>query len=218
MRKATALVSTGLLAASIGGFVSCKGETTERDPVLPDATSCGADCQTDLGAARAELEAGNFQAAFDLYQCADTPEAAFGAGLTRFLIAFEGPNADALMADLGLSLMRDVVRAGADSLQSGRTAFPHMTPTLTFDLRTLFGQPRDPRQVSAPVLYYEQECDEFECWSSTGINTAFLQEYFAGSIDADWENGSYDWSGDEAASDAIEEMMRSIGNHVVLDG
>ena len=90
----------------------------------PDPTpvaSCAAACTTDLGAARTALTAGNYQGAFDLYKCADTPEAAFGAGLTRALLAFEGNNAKALLATFGEPPLPATDVFGADGVL-GRSA------------------------------------------------------------------------------------------------
>lgn len=79
---------------------------------------CGGGCQTDLGAARASLEAGDFAGAYELYQCADSPEAAFGAGFSRILSALESDSGKAVLADLGYGPMSAADLLGPDSLAS----------------------------------------------------------------------------------------------------
>jgi hypothetical protein len=64
--------------------------------------ACGRNCTTDLIRARTSLAEGRFAEALEEYSCANTPEAAFGAGLTQTLLSLEHPSADGLMALLGL--------------------------------------------------------------------------------------------------------------------
>ena len=89
------------------------------NPNLPQSVvRCGRSCTTDVEAARAALIANDYQKAFDLYQCADTPEAAFGAGLTRTLLALEGESADNLLADFGQPPLSATDLVGSDSILS----------------------------------------------------------------------------------------------------
>ncbi len=113
------------LVACVALAVGCTaGEDPEPDPAdpndptrpPPNAAQCGDDCTTDLAAARAALEAGNFTRALNLYRCADTPEAAFGAGLSRLLVMLEGDAADGLAADLGLAPLVAADFLGPDSI------------------------------------------------------------------------------------------------------
>jgi hypothetical protein len=62
---------------------------------------CGGDCSADVASGRASLIAGNMQEAFAAYLCADTPEAAFGAGISKLLGVIESRAADRVLDDLG---------------------------------------------------------------------------------------------------------------------
>jgi hypothetical protein len=117
--------------------------------------SCAAACSTDLGAARSALEAGDYQGAFDLYRCADNTEAAFGAGLTRTLLAFEGKNADALLAVLGEPPLPATDVFGADGVL-GRSAARWTGQgnlTLSGALQTELTFDRAMHEVSDDVAY-----------------------------------------------------------------
>jgi hypothetical protein len=63
---------------------------------------CGGGCTSDLDAGREALEQGDALSAREIYACADTPEAAFGAGLSTLLATIESERGDRLLADLGL--------------------------------------------------------------------------------------------------------------------
>ncbi|MBN2195979.1 MAG: hypothetical protein JW751_24390 [Polyangiaceae bacterium] len=80
--------------------------------------TCGADCAADLTVARAALEASDYAGAFAQYRCADSREAAFGAGLTRMLTLLEEPAATQLMAHLGLAPLVATDLLGPDSIVS----------------------------------------------------------------------------------------------------
>ena len=117
----------------------------------------------------------------------------------------------------GLELMRDFVQAAGRSLE-GSVALPHITPVLHVDLANFFQTARNPRDVDEPVLLVEEECDDWDCWSSTELNTDFLAEYFADTTDADWA-GDTDYempdADEEAIDDALQEIGDSLSRHIM---
>lgn len=120
-RMGVALV-TGALAAActeddVASTPGTGGSPSSGGPPAGEVT-CGADCAADLTAARAALEAGDYAGAFAQYRCADSREAAFGAGLTRMLTLLEGPAATQLMAHLGLAPLVATDLLGPDSIVS----------------------------------------------------------------------------------------------------
>ena len=64
-------------------------------------------------------------------------------------------------------------------------------------------------------LQFTEECDIDYCSTSTELAPGFLDEYFAGSIDADWE-GTYDWDNEDALSDATEEAGLNFSRHFAV--
>ena len=64
------------------------------------SSQCGGGCTADLEAGRAQLAAGRMQEAFAALKCADTPAAAFGAGIAKLFGAIESPAADQLLDDI----------------------------------------------------------------------------------------------------------------------
>ena len=64
-------------------------------------TTCGGGCSADVSAGYASLSAGKMLEAWNAFKCADTAEAAFGAGVARVAGVLESDAGDAIMADLG---------------------------------------------------------------------------------------------------------------------
>jgi hypothetical protein len=98
-----AMARSGLACAMAVGLLAC-GKTensSEPTPDPPAATCGGTGCTTDLARARDALSAGDYARALELYQCAETAEAAFGAGLSRTVLVLSGENAGALLGDFG---------------------------------------------------------------------------------------------------------------------
>jgi hypothetical protein len=99
-------------AASGGGSVFGDAPPS-RDPVTATriatrtveatVTSCGGGCSADVRAGHASLREGKMLEAWNAFKCADTPEAAFGAGIARVLGVLESDAGDAVMADFGLA-------------------------------------------------------------------------------------------------------------------
>lgn len=67
---------------------------------------CGQSCSADLAEAERLLQEGRYAEAHELFRCADSPEAAFGAGLTTLMLSVESEPAVALLDDLGLPPLR----------------------------------------------------------------------------------------------------------------
>jgi len=109
----------------------------------------------------------------------------------------------------GLGMLREVVRAVHSSFASS-TEFPHVTPAVALNLGAFFGNPRNPRNMSAPMLRHVEECDLDVCTSNTEMAPAFRDEYFKGSIEADWE-ADHEFADDDAVADATREMARNAG-------
>lgn len=90
-----------------GGGASPFGSDTPRDPAVAasDAeaalSSCTKTCSANLDAGRDALADGDIAGALEAYECANTPEAAFGAGLATLLHAFESERMDRVLADFG---------------------------------------------------------------------------------------------------------------------
>jgi hypothetical protein len=85
--------------------------------------------------------------------------------------------------------MRDIVQALAPSFESGSVELPHLAPSLPVDLKAFFAAPRSPKDVSAPLLLWEEVCEDDYCSWSTEANPDFFEQYFSDSIDADWQDG-----------------------------
>jgi len=64
-------------------------------------TTCGGGCSADVSTGYASLREGKMLDAWNAFKCADSAEAAFGAGVARVLGVLESDAGDALMADLG---------------------------------------------------------------------------------------------------------------------
>jgi hypothetical protein len=120
------------------------------------------------------------------------------------------------ISNAGLGMLRDVVQAAQQSLGTGSTAVPRVTPVLNVNLKAYFASHKNPRDMARRPLIFEEQCDSLECWSDTKLDTAFLDEYFTGSIDAQWE-GNYKWADEDVISDAIEEASRNISRKFGLD-
>jgi hypothetical protein len=116
----------------------------------------------------------------------------------------------------GLDMLADVVRAARQSLESGDTALPHVSPAILFDLHQFFAEPRNPRSFGTGPLLHEEQCDADVCSSSIELAPAFLDQYFAGTIDAEWEGTEYTSTNEDAIEDAGREMSRSFGSRFVL--
>lgn len=65
-------------------------------------SSCGSSCSADVSAGYERLGEGHMLEAWNAFKCADTPEAAFGAGIARVLGVLESEAGDRIMGDLGL--------------------------------------------------------------------------------------------------------------------
>ncbi len=79
-----------------------QNQPTTDGEAVPQAVCGIRACKADPAAGRAALERGDFAAARVAYQCGDTREAAFGAGLATLLTAIESPSATQVLSDLGL--------------------------------------------------------------------------------------------------------------------
>ena len=101
--------------AGSGGGSVFGSAAPSRDPVTAQRIAtkavnqkvgeCGGGCSADVAAGREHLSAGRMLEAFEAFKCADTPEAAFGAGIARVLGVVESPAGDAVLADFGLDPM-----------------------------------------------------------------------------------------------------------------
>jgi hypothetical protein len=112
------------------------------------------------------------------------------------------------VSSAGLDAMRTMVLGVLQSIENGAVTLPRVTPGIPMNLEALFENPRNPRNVGN-VLEFQEECDiDGYCWSSTGIDVGVVDRYFAGRIDADWENGDYEY----LDSDAVENAFEEIGN------
>ena len=114
----------------------------------------------------------------------------------------------------GYGILREVVVALNQSLYSG-TTLPHITPEIMVNLGAFFANPRNPTSLSVQPLQYTEECDVDFCTYSTGLASGFLDEYFAGSIEADWD-GEHVWDNEDALTDATEEASLSVSRHFAL--
>jgi len=92
----------GVGGGELGSGYKPKAVGTGAVAVQRVATGCGGTCAGNAESARASFAAGDYGAAFDAWQCGDTGEAAFGAGLSKLLSAFESKAADQVLADLGM--------------------------------------------------------------------------------------------------------------------
>jgi hypothetical protein len=84
------------------------------------ATRCGGPvtCNADVAAGHAHFAAARYADAFEAFQCANTPEAAFGAGMSKLLNALETKAADQIMQDLGQPHFAASALLGPDSYMS----------------------------------------------------------------------------------------------------
>ena len=110
----------------------------------------------------------------------------------------------------GLDALRTMVQAAFQSIQNGTVALPHVTPALSVNFKALFESPRNPKNLGVPPLLYSEECDVDYCWTSTELDIRFVERYFEGRINADWENGSYDWSDDDCRQRCLRRDRRAI--------
>lgn len=116
----------------------------------------------------------------------------------------------------GLDLMRPVIQALNQSLDAGPVALPNVSPSLPVDVGALFESPKSPQDVEAPFLLYEQTCDGVTCYEETNLNVAFFEQYFAESIQADWD-GEYTFSDENAVEATFEEFARSLSRYLPVD-
>jgi hypothetical protein len=93
----------GLLPAACGKSggggtlgVSPNGVTPSLTPLV-----CQASCNARTADGNDALNRSDYAAAFEAYRCGDTPEAAFGAGLSTLLTAIEGPSMTQVLSQLG---------------------------------------------------------------------------------------------------------------------
>jgi hypothetical protein len=114
----------------------------------------------------------------------------------------------------GLDMLRDVVVALNQSLTSG-TMLPHVSPAIMVNLGAFFANPKNPTTLSVQPMLYTETCDLDVCTYSYGFHDAFYEEYFAGSIDADW-SGDHVWENEEAVESAMEEASLSVNRHFAL--
>jgi len=111
-----------------GGGKSPFGSYTPQDPATASAqaqstlTQCGGSCSADVAAGRAALAQGDLDSALEAYECASTPEAAFGAGLSTLLAAVETENADRVLADFGIEPFSAGDMIGPDGYLARRAA------------------------------------------------------------------------------------------------
>jgi hypothetical protein len=214
------LASFSYLAAATGHLVSAYEIDMPLNQLICDSSTSSVACPSD------QQLVSSFNAAF---------ASAFHGGefaVAQSLAAIGLPLLDAGLGHLdassllvkngvsteGIGLFRDVVQAAVQSLANGSVALPHVSPTVTLDLKAFFANPRNPRDVGAPVLLYQQQCDAYGCYSSTEVNSTFLNQYFAGSIGADWSSSSYQWSNDQAVTDALNEFGRSLERYFLSGG
>ena len=71
--------------------------------------------------------------------------------------------------------------------------------------------------MGLPILLYEQECDDVDCWESVQISLAFVEQYFADAIVADWDDGEYEWENEDAFEDAFEQFVRKLDRYMLID-
>jgi hypothetical protein len=121
------------------------------------------------------------------------------------------------VSSAGLDAMRTMVQAGLQSIQNGGVTLPRVTPAIPMNLKALFENPRNPKNVGA-VLEFQEECDiDGYCWSSTGIDLGFVDRFFEGRIDADWENGDYEYLDNDAVENAFEEIGNQSSKYLITD-
>ncbi len=103
--------------------LGCSGKERAEPPINIQTSCVSTACTADVAAGRAALERGDFAAARTAFECGDTREAAFGAGLATLITALETPSATQVLADLGLPPFpaRDLVGpSGIFSLHASR--------------------------------------------------------------------------------------------------
>jgi hypothetical protein len=115
------------------------------------------------------------------------------------------------VSSAGLQMLQDVVQAARTSLESQPTPLPHVTPEIIFNLGAFFADPRGVKSAAAPLLRYVEECDLDVCTSTTEIDPAFRDEYFAGTLEADWD-AEHEFVDADAVEDATQEMSRNVGS------
>jgi hypothetical protein len=150
-------------------------------------------------------------------------------GVAHRLVAEAAPLLDAGLGNLdensllianatsmpGLLQIRDIVQAVNTAL-TVRTVLPHVSPVVNLDLGAFFATAKNPHDVPLPVIEYTEQCDQWGCWSSTDLNTSFLDAYLEETTDADWVNGDYQWTDDgDAVGDALgESLLHALGQFV----
>jgi hypothetical protein len=115
----------------------------------------------------------------------------------------------------GLDAMRAIVQGLSQSIRTGGTTFPRVTPAIPINLKALFENPRNPRSLGN-VLEYVEDCDGDYCYTSSGIDIDFISRYFDGRIDADWENGDYEYLDNDAVEAAFEEIDKQSVRYLNL--
>jgi hypothetical protein len=87
------------LACEKGGDVVGTPDVSGGPSLSP--LSCQPGCTARPADGRAALDRADVHGALEAYRCADTPEAAFGAGISAVLAAVEGESMNRILADLG---------------------------------------------------------------------------------------------------------------------
>lgn len=170
------------LVVLVGCFESEQKGANANSVNLSEVSECGSDCSTDLTAARISLEKADFQGAYEQYKCADSAEAAFGAGLTRFLTAFESEVAAKLLDDLGLPPLSVSDLLGPDSLLDRLSARwsgnGHLSITGAVELEVDLAKAiQEVDDEDPPYMYYDFEARDFASGHEVELELSFDDAY-----------------------------------------
>jgi len=119
----------------------------------------------------------------------------------------------------GLGQLRDIIGAGLISLEEGMTQLPQVVPPLYFDLDQFFESPPSRDGITHQPIQYEQECDEYDCWSDTDLSMDFMDDFFDNILEVQWRGGDYEWEDSDSIEEGLEEMLRNLEHNIgiVLD-
>jgi hypothetical protein len=117
----------------------------------------------------------------------------------------------------GWDAMAQLATAFERSLSDGETALPFVSPSVRINLRELLTSPPKPADIALIAFNYQEECDDFDCYSSLELSPTFCTRLWS-PLGLDFD-GDYETSEEaDHIEDAFEAFSSSLESREVLRG
>jgi hypothetical protein len=118
----------------------------------------------------------------------------------------------------GMDAMSTIAEALERSLEEGEAVLPFVSPSIELHLLELFTNPPVPSSIDIPAFFYEEDCDDFDCYSSLELSASYCSLLWS-PLGVDFDDGDYETGAEgDQIEDAFDELESSLESREVFRG